>query len=1819
MAGRSISIRFTVADADEAKRKLEELGRSGAFSLDRISAASTKAQASIAQATAATNQARGQSIANTFAGVRTADAGQAERRQADAMAAFGQEVDRLRARFVPLVAEQQRYKASLQEIAAAERQGALSAAEASAARQRTKDAFAAQVQATRGHTEAQAAATAATRTAKEAADAHAKSVAQQGQQFSQLIPQINDVFASLGSGASVMTVLLQQGGQVTQIYGGVAETFRAIPRTIGSMTASMAGFAGPLGIGAVVVGLGLMAASAERAERRLETLTQRARATRDDFAAAGREIEAAAKAAAATGTIGKTEARDAAQAIRTAPGFSGTQAELTDLIRVSQDLSRVMGEGVAESARRVAKGFDDAHAAAQELAGQGFRTLDAQTTRAIERLQNQGKAAEATALLLDRVRQATAGADAARTPFEQGMRDLAKAFTGVEQSASEFIKTIGGGLADAFGSALTALAQFIETTKREFAALRDFTERARTGAATGLMAAPELFRRATGALADSAGQYGAQLYGTARPAPRAPGYTGVGSPRAPTATEPAGAAYAAMRDRIARELGVDPEYVRRLQQIENRAPRADGTWAVSSAGARGPLQLLPGTFNDMQKKYGFRGTIDDPEANTYAGVYYARERLIQTGGDVGRSYWGYNNGPGVYQTNRPSPAAIEGARKLAEGYTGNPLPGYVLPQPPSREQLQAQQDSRRQIDGADRLVQSRYGSLDRDRQNIQDDIARLRAAMANTDASPEQLREYAAAIAEATGKLNELLTPQEAFVRSLQDQNAPLSAVTEGERALAEVRQRMAEIERQTGTRFTEAQRREAEAAVLKQQNAEVTKLLVQMDQEVVSQAKLADAYARGGGAVAEAEAASKAYATALDLVGGTGGDTRGAMDALTEAYRKQARAAAETKIAASTAQNRDELAYLERQTQLIGASEVVRDRELALMRARQELVRADIPLESERAQAYLDSIAAMSDANSRLSRMNEAFSELQNIGTQAFDRIGSAITEAFVSGGKTAVDFKGIVKGILSEIVQYIARMAILNPVMNTLFGTNRATFSDLGGVLGNMGGGGFGGGGMASVGGIAGMAAYGAGDPNGSQGGGGMSGLFGQVRQLGQMQSTFRSITGGGGGGTGFAGIDNILNYQLISGGQTAATTGALQGLGTGVYGPATASQVTAAAGGYVPSGLSVGGALTGAATVGGGIYSAVQGFQRGGAGGIAQGVTGVAGAGMAAAGVAASAGLLGSGALAAGAAAAGPYAPLVIAAGIILSQVLGGPKMNPYATTSIDAVGGRLAVGRTDAQLIDTTETVAAAQQAVANFNRFLDAAKVDVLPSAYYEPRNPNRVFGIGEKVTGFEQAKDFEGGVPQLRFRSDDPNLNKVLEGRGFGSSQEFTTFVTNARVEIDKLKETLAALRDPLRDPENAGALRRALDALNKTYDEARIGAEKYGLSIEGLAEAQGKAQEAVIKAMLQQVDDAQEAIRIRGLVARGATPQEAELYNFDLNANQQKRQWRQQMLDLWGTAFETTDAYRARMTALEDTLGAERLAIVRKYAEEAAAVEAARAQAEAERRDRIAALGEGVTDLWARLAIAQGDPQSGELMQFEISARAQWNTLSRELIATFGESFRETEDFAARMALLERTLDAERLAIVQKYAEQAGAAEREAAEQRLAVQRRAEEEALRMQEEAARMREEAERAARDAAGNVLSGLADYARSLRVGDRNPGSPTAQYQDAVRQFQAVSGAAAAGDFRSARELSGYADTLLQASREVNGSGLAYARDFERVQAALEGVAAVPLDTLTASAAAEQTREQTTAITDELSRLRAEVTALRREMAQQTRAA
>ena len=67
-------------------------------------------------------------------------------------------------------------------------------------------------------------------------------------QMAALQPQLNDIFTTLTTGMSPLTIALQQGPQITQIFGGIGATFRAIPPVALATTAALAAVGIPLGI-----------------------------------------------------------------------------------------------------------------------------------------------------------------------------------------------------------------------------------------------------------------------------------------------------------------------------------------------------------------------------------------------------------------------------------------------------------------------------------------------------------------------------------------------------------------------------------------------------------------------------------------------------------------------------------------------------------------------------------------------------------------------------------------------------------------------------------------------------------------------------------------------------------------------------------------------------------------------------------------------------------------------------------------------------------------------------------------------------------------------------------------------------------------------------------------------------------------------------------------------------------------------------------------------------------------------------------------------------------------------------------------------------------------------------------------------------------------------------------------------------------------------------------------------------------------------------------------------------------------------------------
>ena len=136
-------------------------------------------------------------------------------------------------------------------------------------------------------------------------------------------------------------------------------------------------------------------------------------------------------------------------------------------------------------------------------------------------------------------------------------------------------------------------------------------------------------------------------------------------------------------DAEATRLGVPVDLARGVMRRES-AGRAD---AVSPKGARGPMQLMPGTARELGVN------IDDPADNIRGGLTYLKQQLDAHGGDTRLALAAYNAGPGAvkryggvppYAETQAYVDAIAGPQ--ADGpwsqYGGGQAPAQAAPAPP---------------------------------------------------------------------------------------------------------------------------------------------------------------------------------------------------------------------------------------------------------------------------------------------------------------------------------------------------------------------------------------------------------------------------------------------------------------------------------------------------------------------------------------------------------------------------------------------------------------------------------------------------------------------------------------------------------------------------------------------------------------------------------------------------------------------------------------------------------------------------------------------------------------------------------------------------------------------------------------------------------------------------------------------------------------------------------------------------------------------------------------------------------------------------------
>lgn len=207
-------------------------------------------------------------------------------------------------------------------------------------------------------------------------------------------------------------------------------------------------------------------------------------------------------------------------------------------------------------------------------------------------------------------------------------------------------------------------------------------------------------------------------------------------------------------------------------------------------------------------------------------------------------------------------------------------------------------------------------------------------------------------------------------------------------------------------------------------------------------------------------------------------------------------------------------------------------------------------------------------------------------------------------------------------------------------------------------------------------------------------------------------------------------------------------------------------------------------------------------------------------------------------------------------------------------------------------------------------------------------------------------------------------------------------------------------------------------------------------------------------------------------------------------------------------------------------------------------------------------------------------------LMTFDAETDAQRKAFSAELLSIYGDAFKETEAYAARIKLLEEVRGAERVVSVKGYLDQINQAEKASQAQREAATGRA--------------------------GGIVRSISDYVRGITFSPDSALSPSSRYNAARSQFETAITAARGGDADALSGLTGYAETFRTSSRAMFGSGANFVRDFDRIISALDSIATLPAETLTATVFSAETRTQTQTLVASLADLKAAIMQVRDEV-------
>ncbi len=962
--------------------------------------------------------------------------------------------------------------------------------------------------------------------------------------------------------------------------------------------------------------------------------------------------------------------------------------------------------------------------------------------------------------------------------------------------------------------------------------------------------------------------------------------------------------------------------------------------AASSAGAQGLMGLMPGTAAELGVN------PSDPFQNVRGGLKYVAQIWAKYGGDPVLAAMAYNWGPGNVDRFLASRQAltdipIETRRyvlKVAEVDLATRFGDPSLPVPPAYVPPPAQnQQTLSKIDAAVARATS-AGGVTVTREGAQEDIKAYREALRlladqgeTTGSQVERLKE---ALQGASKTMVDAIPAADKLLREIQDQTSAAdrlaAAHIQGDAAVAEVIART---------------RAEGEARqVTARGSAEYAALVEVLTQKYVG---LAASLGR------------------VDL-----NKTVAEVDRATEAQLRVNAAYDGTQKSVTAAQNA-ERAYAEVQK--------------STLKPGTEEFTAEVRRLSEAYDRGSAATAGFQHAQ------QSATAVMDTLGTTA-DRIGQALVDATISGEKGMVNLANTAKAAVVSMLTEFAKLGVINPLLNSVFGTDRST---LGAGLTVLTGGGAGGTGGASA---------------TSSGGNGLFGGVSNALTIGRG-TDFLGITDFGGQLSGLtdmigltgqggllssltSGLSGLLSTGVNGVSLAAATNSALASMG-GALGPATSSSVLSGMGG---------------ATIGGALAGAGIGFGLGSfGGGLLQSALNKTGPGPT---IGAGAGTLAGLAL----------LPVLGPLGPILGGLLGGAGgglIGPRPATPFSATGlsandnGLVEVGRTVSQIVNTQAEVAALQQSVTQLNSVLSAFNARIAASSISENTDTfgqRRILaastGDWNKLAvgqGGGRPADLASAFSELRFSAANPDVNAVIGNRPFVSLEALADALKRVSDNAAFLANTVPALTDLTT---KSTAFTDALAGLSKQYQDAidythrAINAGDLSAAMtERLRQAETDLVAAREQASLKTIDNVMRQFD----VPLGSLPTQLQAIakSFD-----------EAIADV-RAAVGTSAAVTDRLRLAEEQLATSR---------------------DRQTQRALEAAGEATFNYDAALTIrylsATADPTTARLAAADEAARLARKELDKTLVDMWGESIRGAQAYADQMALLDRTLAAERKAI---------------------------------------------------------------------------------------------------------------------------------------------------------------------------------------------